>query len=394
MPARSATPPSIGFRWLLPILATALGFGALVLALTEMPFLNLAGNRLAQGRPLFAGLVLGGLLPVILALSGLALGLLMGSRRRASAGAAIVLLAGAVLALAYGLGDGAARSLGGLPPAARASLGPGSWFAAALLMTGVGLAVRRADRPGLGWLITLGGILGFGLLANSGAVDALSLAVEYAARREAVNAAIGEHLILSGAALGLAGIAAVLLSLPRRGQGVVAMVLTGVQVIPAVALLGALVAVTAGLLRALPVLRDLGLSALGPAPAIVAIAAYLALPLWRGLALALRSPDHASLEAAEAMGLSPRQILIRLRLQLGAPILVGALRVAAVQSLGLATLGALVGAGGLGRIVFDGMAQFAPDLILLGAIPVVALSLGTERGLSAVEAAARRRWHA
>ena len=46
------------------------------------------------------------------------------------------------------------------------------------------------------------------------------------------------------------------------------------------------------------------------------------------------------------------------------------------------------------RIVFDGMAQFAPDLILLGAIPVVVLSLLAERGLSRVEAAARRRWHA
>lgn len=77
---------------------------------------------------------------------------------------------------------------------------------------------------------------------------------------------------------------------------------------------------------------------------------------------------------------------------LGAPILIGALRVAAVQSLGLATLGALIGAGGLGRIVFDGMAQFAPDLILLGALPIVALSLATERALGLAEDAARRRW--
>lgn len=160
------------------------------------------------------------------------------------------------------------------------------------------------------------------------------------------------------------------------------------------ALLGGLVALTSGLLRLAPILRDLGLSALGAVPATLAIAAYLLLPLWRGLALALRSPDPATLEAAEAVGLTPRQILFGIRLPLGAPILVGALRVAAVQAIGLATLGALVGAGGLGRIVFDGMAQFAPDLILLGAIPVVALSLGAEIGLSRIEAAARRRWHA
>jgi len=161
--------------------------------------------------------------------------------------------------------------------------------------------------------------------------------------------------------------------------------------VPAVALLGGLAALTGGLLRAVPPLRDLGLSALGPAPAIVGIAAYLLLPLWRGLAAALRAPDSASLDAAKALGLTRAQILLRLRLPLGAPQLVGALRVATVQALGLATLGALIGAGGLGRIVFDGMAQFAPDLILLGAIPIVAVSLMAERGLSALEGSLRAR---
>lgn len=72
--------------------------------------------------------------------------------------------------------------------------------------------------------------------------------------------------------------------------------------------------------------------------------------------------------------------------------MIGALRVATVQGLGLATLGALIGAGGLGRIVFDGMAQFAPDLILLGALPIIALSLCAERALSLAEDAARWRW--
>ncbi|MET0257876.1 MAG: ABC transporter permease, partial [Methylobacterium sp.] len=62
-------------------------------------------------------------------------------------------------------------------------------------------------------------------------------------------------------------------------------------------------------------------------------------------------------------------------------------------SIGLATLGALVGAGGLGVIVFDGMAQFAPDLILLGALPVIGLSLVVERGLSLLEDRVRRAWH-
>jgi osmoprotectant transport system permease protein len=378
-----------GWRYL-----AALTWGVgLWFALTQLPLLSVAANRLVLGRPVFGPEALGGAGSVILAAGFVGLApLVRGGRRIALV--AVAALVVALLMLADGLGAGAGRSLAGLAPAARAGLGAGSWLTLALLAGGLGFAIRRARLPRLGLAVGAGLGLAVIALGRAGRLDALSLAVEYAARRETVAAAIREHLVLAGAALVVALIGAVLLSLWRRGQGLIAGLLGGIQVVPAVALLGGLVALTAGLLRALPVLRDLGLSALGAVPAIVAIAAYLLLPLWRGLALALRSPDAATLEAAEALGHSPAQILAGIRLPLGAPIMVGALRVAAVQSLGLATLGALVGAGGLGRIVFDGMAQFAPDLILLGAIPVVALSLGAEIGLSRLERAARRRWHA
>ena len=72
------------------------------------------------------------------------------------------------------------------------------------------------------------------------------------------------------------------------------------------------------------------------------------------------------------------------------PILVGALRVAAVQSIGLVTLGGLIGAGGLGAVVFEGMSQFAADLILLGACPIVALALAADAAMAAAVARARR----
>jgi osmoprotectant transport system permease protein len=70
-----------------------------------------------------------------------------------------------------------------------------------------------------------------------------------------------------------------------------------------------------------------------------------------------------------------RAILRHLRIPLGLGAMLGGLRVAAVQAVGLATLAALVGAGGLGAIVFQGIGQLAADLILLGVLPVVALSL-------------------
>ncbi|WP_244475074.1 ABC transporter permease [Methylobacterium sp. Leaf99] len=372
---------AVSFAWL-----TALAWlAALAAALIHGPVLTLAANRLVPGVPVSGGSALGPVLPAILALSALAAGLLAVSPGRRAGAAALALAVAAAGLFAGGLGHGAALRMADQPPAARAGLGAGAWLAAALLGAALGLAVRRCRQPGLGLVVVGLGLVGLVAAGRAGLFDALSLAVEYAARREAVHAAFVEHLVLAGGALGLAVPAVILLSLWRRGQDAVGIAIGGVQVVPAVALLGGLVALTGGLLRAVPPLRDLGLSALGPAPAMVGVAAYLLLPLWRGLAAALRAPDPASLDAARAMGLTDAQILARLRLPLGAPLLVGALRVAAVQGIGLATLGALVGAGGLGRIVFDGMAQFAPDLILLGAVPVVALSLVAERTLSAVE---------
>ncbi|SFG70747.1 osmoprotectant transport system permease protein [Methylobacterium gossipiicola] len=375
----------------LSVVAALIAVAGLAWVLLREPLLVVAANRLVPGVPVTGAAVLGPALPAIFGGGAVAAGLLAASSGRRAGGVALALILAAGGLLAWGLGHGAALRMADQPPAARAGLGAGAWLAALWFATAFGLATRRVRRPGLGPGVACGLLVTLVLAGRAGAFDALSLAIEYAARRETVHAALWEHLALAGGGLGLAIPAAVALTAWRRGQDLVAIVLGGVQVIPAVALLGALVALTGGLLRLAPALRELGLSALGPAPAMVGIAAYLLLPFWRGLTAALRAPDRDSLDAARGLGLTETQILLRLRLPLGAPQLVGALRVAAVQALGLATLGALVGAGGLGRIVLDGMAQFAPDLILLGAIPIVALSLTVEGALSTLEDRMRAR---
>lgn len=371
--------------------------GALVLAaaflaaLYGLPLLRMAKNRLVVGEPVFA---VGGFGPEIEAVAALAVGAAVLARAgpgRAAAVAATVLLALALGLLVLGLGSAADDLIAGEPPAARAALASGAWTGLLLLGGGLTLLARRTGVPGLGAGLACGFVLFVAAAGQAGGLGGLSLAVEFAARSDAVGEALVRHLLLSGGAVLLAAGGAVLLSLWRRGQGLAEILVGGIQVVPAVALFGALVATTSGLLRAVPTLREAGLSALGPVPALFGIAAYLLLPLWRGLALALKAPDPATLDAAEAIGLTPRGILFDVRLPIGAGILLGALRVACVQGIGLATLGPLVGAGGLGGIVFDGMAQFAPDLILLGAIPVVALSLGVERGLSFAEDRVRRK---
>ncbi|MFG5121178.1 ABC transporter permease [Methylorubrum sp. POS3] len=365
---------------------------ALPFILWRLPLLHLAPNRLVSGEAISSTTALGAGLWPLLILVALGPGLAVSGRGRIAGFLALVTCAGAFALLLAALGSGAHDLLAGQPPAARARLAAGAWLTGFGLCFGMLQGARAIRIPAPCWLVAACIALVIVSLGASGLLDALSLTVELRGRRDGLTQAILDHLALTGGALVLASLVVAALGSWRRGRAVVDLLVSGLQVVPAVALLGGLVAAASALLAMLPALRGLGLSALGSGPALIGIAAYLLLPLWRGLQGALRAPDPAMLDAARAIGLTPRQIFVDLRLPLGAPILIGGLRVAAVQALGLATLAPLVGAGGLGRLVFDGMAQFAPDLIVLGAVPVVGLSLATESGLSTVEAALRRRW--
>ena len=157
------------------------------------------------------------------------------------------------------------------------------------------------------------------------------------------------------------------------------------QVIPAMALFALLIEPLAALGRAVPLLREAGLRGIGAAPAVIGVFLYLLLPIAAATRAALGAAPAAAVDAARGLGFAPRQVLSRVRLPLGAPVLLGGLRTATVQAVGLVTLGALVGAGGFGVLMFQGLGQFAPDLILLGALPVAALALLLDSALRALE---------
>jgi osmoprotectant transport system permease protein len=272
-------------------------------------------------------------------------------------------------------------------------LGGGFWLA---LGAAVLLLALRARAPGWrAWWPAAALAAAVAVLWRTGALDALSLAVEYRARADAVHAALLRHLALSAAALGLAAAFAVPLGWwafrSARAEGAIGGVLNGVQVVPALALFGLLIPLLSVLLGAAPWLRAAGLEAIGTTPALVAVSAYAALPLWRAVVAGLGAADPAAVAAARAMGMTEARVAAEIRVPLGLPVFAGGLRVAAVQCVGLATLGGLVGAGGLGAVVFEGMAQFAADLILLGALPVVALALLADALLRGLEARLGRR---
>ncbi|AWI87194.1 ABC transporter permease [Methylobacterium sp. DM1] len=378
---------------MIPRLLAALVAAALLPAtLLLLPLLHLAPNRLVSGTPVAAADALGAWLWPCLALAALGPGLLAAGRGKVTAGLAGLTCLGALALLLAGLGAGAAELSAGKSLATRARLASGAWAGMVVLVAALTLAARRARLPGGGSTASAATVGLLACLWMTDRLDAISLAVELRARSDTLGVALRDHLVLTLGALGLAAGFTVGLVLWRRGRGTVELAVSGVQVVPAVALLGGLVAALSALLAAVPALRTYGVSALGGLPALIGIATYLLLPLWRGQQAARRAASPAHLAAADALGLTPHQILASVRLPLGAPLLVGGLRVAAVQALGLVTLGALVGAGGLGTLVFDGMAQFAPDLILLGALPIIALSLATEAALGGLETALRRRW--
>ncbi|WP_245215596.1 ABC transporter permease subunit [Pararoseomonas baculiformis] len=294
---------------------------------------------------------------------------------------AVGVLAALALLAVVGLGASAAVPPGGL---ARAAPAAGAWVALLLLFLAIstGAALRGAT-PALPLLAVLGGAV---LLGVSGLLDPLSIMREALGRGEELRQALAEHVILSFSALLLAlalSIPLSALSISRHGlEAGFLSVASGLQVIPAIALFGLLIVPLAALGAAFPALREMGLGGVGPAPAVIGITAYLLLPLARGLLAGFRVAPPALVEAALGQGLSPRQILWQLRVPLGAGVVLGALRLAAVQAVGLATLAALVGGGGLGAIVLQGVGQLAADLILLGVLPVLALSLAVDAGIA------------
>lgn len=119
--------------------------------------------------------------------------------------------------------------------------------------------------------------------------------------------------------------------------------------------------------------------------AIVALTLYALLPIIRNTAAGIAGVDPAIREAARGMGMTPRQILFRVELPLSLSTVLAGIRVATVLTIGVATIAAAVGAGGLGEFIFRGLAMVNDQLILAGAIPAALLALSADFLLSVLE---------
>jgi osmoprotectant transport system permease protein len=119
--------------------------------------------------------------------------------------------------------------------------------------------------------------------------------------------------------------------------------------------------------------------------AILALALYCLLPLIRNTYAGIRGVDPAVVEAGRAMGLTDRQLLFQVELPLASGVIVAGIRLAVVLSIGLATIAAAIGAGGLGEFIFRGLAMVSNQVILAGAIPAALLALAADFLLGQLE---------
>ncbi len=185
-----------------------------------------------------------------------------------------------------------------------------------------------------------------------------------------------EHLLLVLAAT-LAAVAVgipvgLLLTRRQRLKRPVLAVANVLQTVPSLALFGLIIP-----------LRYVG--GIGWRPAVVALVLYALLPVIRNTVTGVEGVERGVREAAVAMGMTDRQILRQVELPLAAPVILAGVRVATVISVGVTTIAAAIGAGGLGTFIFRGLRQYDNNLLLAGAVPAALLALAADAGLGLLE---------
>ena len=150
-----------------------------------------------------------------------------------------------------------------------------------------------------------------------------------------------------------------------------------------------------GLLYTIPTLAFLALLipvvGLGKANAIICMVAFSLMIMIRNVAIGIREVPHEVVDAARGMGMSAREILIRIELPLALPVIVAGLRIATVTVISVAVVAAYVNAGGLGTLIFNGISNDHAPKIWTGALTACALAVIADLGLSRLEHWLRRR---
>jgi osmoprotectant transport system permease protein len=361
--------------------------GAIIAAATlVLPFVVLKENRVAIGVALRPWEIPAPVAATVLTVAAALILLSLTENQSLAALRSIV----AALALCGALGLLAAagdRLVGEQLPFGRITPGAGFWLFAAgnIVVLHGSLKGKGPGRP-VQLIAVLLPVVVLLLLLAGGFLDDLAMIKEYANRRERFAGELVNHIILACVAVGIA----VMIGVPagtlawryRRLTKSLFAAVNGVQVIPSLALFGLMIAPLAYLSRRFPVLRELGIQGIGEAPAIIALTLYALLPIVRNTYTSLAVVPHAAVDAGRGLGMSRRQLFRLVELPIATPVVLSGIRTSFVQAIGNTAVAALIGAGGLGVFVFQGLGQAAPDLIVMGVVPIIVLAVGFDRGFA------------
>lgn len=374
MSARSAARTTAGWAGLdkLGLLLSVLAAAGL-----SLPLVAFRANRivLGEGQGLFVALPIWMAVPLLVSLA-LALGSAL-LRGPALWRVATSLVAAVVLIVA--LGAAASNLTPEGDTVARVSPGGGFWLLllAVALLAADGLA-RLRPKPllRLALLVLVGGVMA--AILASGTLNAVSVLREYANRADAFWAEGRTHLILALGSLAAATQVGVPLGIfCQRTPALRAPVLNllnAIQTIPSIALFGLLIAPLGWVALNVPGAAAIGVSGIGTAPALLALFGYALLPVVANTVVGIDGVAPAANDAARGMGMTDGQRLWSVQLPLAFPVILTGIRIVLVQNIGLATIAALIGGGGFGVFVFQGVGQTAMDLVLLGAVPTIVLA--------------------
>ncbi|WP_418136287.1 ABC transporter permease [Agrobacterium sp. El2ro-1b] len=359
----------------------------LLYALFASPFMTFRANRIVQGetRTIFEALpsTAATLLAAIILLAAF-----MAFFRFPAWWKLAAALAG-LAALAVFVGQAASFLTPEGNSFARVSPSSGFW----LLFVGLALLAtdciaRLEPKPAIRILLLLLAIAALSAILASGLWNDLSIIKEYTGRADIFWTEAVRHVELAIGSLIAATVAGIPLGIlcykVERLRAGVLNSLNIVQTIPSIALFGLLIAPLGWIAATVPGAARIGIAGIGMAPAFVALFLYSLLPVVSNTVVGLAGVSQAVREAARGLGMTSTQRLLRVEFPLAMPVILTGIRIVLVQNIGLATIAALIGGGGFGVFVFQGIGQTAMDLVLLGTVPTVLLGFAAAITLDAL----------
>jgi len=350
------------------------------LALYLLPFVGIAPNRIVKAQGFYLASGLPNTSAGAISLCAIGLIILAWKKHSLLQNTCSYLLAIALAFCSCIIAGQIAQKVGIEQPAATVSFSFGFWVIILISWLMVTTCTRLLSQ--LYWQRVLLNSLYFlplGFIANQGMLEHISLFREFEVNQQAVYRAASEHLNILIITLLLTlpiGFAIGVVGFYNKFIGKISLnLLNAIQTIPSIALFAILLPVLSLLSKQISSIAAMGISGIGTAPAVIALTAYLLLPMVRATISGMAMAPNETIVAAFAMGMSNWQVFWHVRLPLAIPLIISGMRIATVQSVGLAMLAALIGAGGFGTLMFLGLSTSAIDLIILGVAPVIVLAV-------------------